>query len=105
MLPIEVVYAGNTSYRIMAIEVPIGTSIQQAILQSTLLSIFPEIDLTQNKVGIFGELKSLDDVVEAGDRVEIYRALNHDPMKMRKQKVLKAKRIKQAQKADRASHG
>lgn len=104
MLPIEVIYASATKIRKIAIEVPVGTTIEQAIIQSDIQADFPEIDCTILRVGIFGELKPLDHCVEAGDRVEIYRPLSHDPMKSRKQKALKAKKLKQAarQKAHRA---
>jgi len=54
-------------------------TIQKAIKQSGILAHFPEIDLTTNKVGIFGELKRLEDKVKTGDRVEIYRPLKQDP--------------------------
>lgn len=95
MLFVEVVYASPTDFRKVAIRVPLGITIEQAISQSNLQAYFPEIDLTVLQVGIFGELKPLNHCVQAGDRVEIYRPLSHDPMQTRKQKAIKAKKIKQ----------
>ncbi|UNU73684.1 RnfH family protein [Moraxella nasovis] len=37
-------------------------------------------------VGVYSEKKRLDDVLKAGDRVEIYRPLSYDPMTRRKHK-------------------
>ncbi|MEM6680417.1 MAG: RnfH family protein, partial [Pseudomonadota bacterium] len=37
-----------------------------------------EIDLTVNKVGIFGTVAKLDKAVKEGDRVEIYRPIHPD---------------------------
>ncbi|WP_363184346.1 RnfH family protein [uncultured Thiocystis sp.] len=39
------------------------------------LARFPEIDLAVNKVGIFGRQIKLDQLLEDGDQVEIYRPL------------------------------
>jgi putative ubiquitin-RnfH superfamily antitoxin RatB of RatAB toxin-antitoxin module len=44
-----------------------------------LLDQFPEIDLTENKVGIFGRLIKLETRLGDGDRVEIYRPITADP--------------------------
>lgn len=54
-----------------------------AIKRSGILEQFPEIDFAQNKVGIYGKLKKLDDLMQEGDRVEIYRPLLIDPMAAR----------------------
>lgn len=107
MLPIEVIYANSIKVRKMALEVPEGTTIAQAIAWSTIQADCPEINLAILRVGIFGELKPLNHCVEAGDRVEIYQPLSHDPMKSRKQKAVKAKKLKQEarQKGRRALHG
>jgi hypothetical protein len=37
------------------------------------------IDLTEQKVGIFGKLAKLDAPLKPGDRVEIYRGIVADP--------------------------
>jgi hypothetical protein len=41
--------------------------------------MYPQIDLTQQKVGIFGKLVKLDAPLQPGDRVEIYRPITCDP--------------------------
>lgn len=89
MLTIEIAYANQTCSTLFTIQVPPSTTLLQAIMQSGVLSDFPEIDLMQQKVGVFGEIKSLNDHIENGDRIEIYRPLLQDPMKARKLRVTK----------------
>lgn len=61
------------------IEVPDNATIQDAITLSGVLEKFPEIDLSEQKVGIFGKVSKLDTKLSAGDRVEIYRPITADP--------------------------
>jgi len=61
------------------IEVPDDTSVLDAIQQSGVLEKFPEINLEEQKVGIFGKLSKLDATLNEGDRVEIYRPITADP--------------------------
>ena len=61
------------------VELPDGSTIQDAINRSGILKQFPEIDLEKNKVGIFGKVSKLDAALNDGDRVEIYRPITCDP--------------------------
>lgn len=86
-IKVEVVY-GTTSQQIQwEGDVPVNSTIRQAILISGILSQHPEISLAKQKVGIFGKIKSMDSIVQEGDRVEIYRPLKIDPNKLRLSKV------------------
>nr|WP_246172969.1 RnfH family protein [Thermochromatium tepidum] len=86
-LRVSVAYVGADGQALRALEVRAGTSVGEAIEQSGLLRRFPEIDLDVNKVGIFGRLVKLDQPVEEGDRIEIYRPLIADPKTARKRRV------------------
>ncbi|MFZ6748304.1 RnfH family protein [Undibacterium sp. Ren11W] len=88
-IAIQVCYATPCESVILALEVPEFASLESAIVSSGILSAFPEIDLTQSKVGIFGKIKSLDVNLRQGDRVEIYRALVADPMEARRRRAIK----------------
>lgn len=79
-ISVEIVYARPDVQRMLEVEIAEHSTIEQAILASDMLKLFPEIDLTQAAVGIFGQRKSLTDRVSAGDRIEIYRPLAMDPM-------------------------
>lgn len=61
------------------IEMPDGSTVKDAIERSGILGQFPEINLEQNKVGIYGKVSKLDAVLNDGDRVEIYRPIICDP--------------------------
>jgi len=61
------------------IEVPDESSVKEAIERSGILKQFPHIDLTAQKVGVFGRLVKLDAAVKPGDRIEIYRGIIADP--------------------------
>ncbi len=91
---VEVAYATPTRQVILRLAVEPGTRLEQAVRMSGVLEQFPEIDLKQNKVGIFGKLGKLSDVLQAGDRVEIYRPLIADPKEVRKQRAAQGKAMK-----------
>jgi putative ubiquitin-RnfH superfamily antitoxin RatB of RatAB toxin-antitoxin module len=61
------------------IEVPDTSTVTDAIERSGILKQFPHIDLTTQKVGVFGRLVKLDAALKAGDRIEIYRGIIADP--------------------------
>jgi putative ubiquitin-RnfH superfamily antitoxin RatB of RatAB toxin-antitoxin module len=63
----------------LKLEVPDGSTVKEVIEISGLLNMFPEIDLDEQKVGIFGKISKLDAVVEEGSRVEVYRPITADP--------------------------
>lgn len=93
MISIEVVYATPEKQKIINLQVPVGTSIEAAIKQSGILTEFTEINLTQQKVGIFSKPRVLSDIVQAGDRIEIYRPLLIDPKEARRIKARSSKKI------------
>ena len=64
----------------MNIDVAEGARVKDAIEGSGIFSLFPHIDLALQRVGIFGKGVKLDAPLQAGDRVEIYRAIECDPL-------------------------
>lgn len=72
---VSIVYALPHEQWVEELDVPEGSTVEQVIHMSQVLVKYPEVDLNENKVGIFAKLAKLDQVMEAGDRVEIYRAL------------------------------
>ncbi|MDY6942236.1 MAG: RnfH family protein [Pseudomonadota bacterium] len=76
---IGVAYADKFNQVWLKLDVPDGSTVRDAIEKSGMLRQFPEIDLSRQKVGIFGKLAKLDAVLEEGMRVEIYRAITADP--------------------------
>lgn len=90
---LEVVFAKEHQQKIVRLSVAEGTTLEDAIKQSGILTYYPEIDLTVNKIGVYGKLKKLDVLVEEGDRIEIYRPLIADPKAVRKAKAEAGKDI------------
>lgn len=91
---VEVAYALPHQQVILPVKVPEGATTEQAIMASGILAKFPEIDLSKNKVGIFGKLARLDTVLRERDRVEIYRPLIADPKEVRRQRAAEGKGMK-----------
>ena len=79
-------YAESDRQLWMRLEVPDDSTIEQAIGLSGVLKLYPEINLTTQKVGIFGKISPLDTVVKEGDRVEIYRQITADPQTVQRRR-------------------
>ena len=88
---VEVVisYATPTQEFLCPLAVEPGTTIGQAIEASGVLATFPEINLVTQPVGIFAKKKTLDTVLRARDRIEIYRPLVADPKDSRRKRAAK----------------
>jgi putative ubiquitin-RnfH superfamily antitoxin RatB of RatAB toxin-antitoxin module len=78
-ITVEVAFASPDRQALIALIVPLGTTVKGAIEQSNISAEFPEIDLREPTVGIFGKLVSLGSMLRDRDRVEIYRPLIADP--------------------------
>ncbi|MEZ0602173.1 RnfH family protein [Paraburkholderia sp. IW21] len=91
-LSIEVCYALSDEHTLIAVELPEGATLQQALEASGILQRYPQIDLGTRKVGVFGKLKPLDTVLADHDRVEIYRPLLVDPKLSRQRRVEKTRK-------------
>ena len=82
-----VCYADSDRQVWLRMEVPAESTVQQVIDRSGILVRFPEIDLADQKVGIFGKLVKLDGSVRDGDRIEIYRGIIADPKTVRRRRI------------------
>jgi len=94
LIHVEVAYARPERQVVLELEVPEGTTAIDAVRRSGILSIFPEIDLEKQDIGIFGKLVKKDTVLREGDRVEIYRPLIADPKEVRRKRAAEGKRMK-----------
>lgn len=89
MIEIEVVYGLPDKQVLLQVPVPIGSTIEECIKLSGIIKHFPEIVVSEAKVGIFSRLEKLTTLVKAEDRIEIYRPLIADPKEMRKLRATK----------------
>jgi putative ubiquitin-RnfH superfamily antitoxin RatB of RatAB toxin-antitoxin module len=86
---VMVCYATARQEWLRALEVAAGTTIGEAIEQSGVLEAFPDINLSTQSVGIYAKKKTLDTVLRARDRIEIYRPLVADPKDSRRKRAAK----------------
>nr|AMK07385.1 UPF0125 protein yfjF [gamma proteobacterium 10BT] len=89
-IAVEVVYALPQKQYLQRVTLDEGATVEQAIQASGLLTLRDDIDLSKNKVGIYSRPAKLQDVVDDGDRVEIYRPLIADPKELRRQRAEKS---------------
>jgi putative ubiquitin-RnfH superfamily antitoxin RatB of RatAB toxin-antitoxin module len=90
-IQVEVVYGLAHKQKLLSIPTITGATVEEVIIESGILALFDEIDLTENKVGIWNKVVKLSQLVEDLDRIEIYRPLLADPKEVRKRRAEKAK--------------
>jgi len=92
MISVEVAYALPTKQRIERVEVPEGSTALEAVKVSGIDRHFEDLNLAGDlALGIFGKAVSEKQVLQPGDRVEIYRPLLIDPKEVRKRRAEEAK--------------
>lgn len=91
-IEIEVVYGLAHKQKLISIQVDQGTTVRQGAELSGLDKDFPELNISESKLGIFGKtVRSPDtELLKAGDRIEIYRPLLIDPKAARANRAAKA---------------
>lgn len=87
LVDIEVVYATPKKQKLVALQVPAGTSALEAIELSGLKSDFPDMVIDPDALGVFSRRVAPEYVMEPGDRLEIYRPLMADPKEIRRQRA------------------
>lgn len=76
---VSVAYADPSQQLWLELEVPDGATAVSAIHQSGILDLCPDIQIEQQKIGVFGKFVNLDAALVDGDRVEIYRPITWQP--------------------------
>ena len=96
VVEIEVVYAAVDRQVLRVVSVAEGVTVRAAVLASGIDAEFPELNLTECPLGVFGKVVSDADnrVIQAGDRIEIYRPLLADPKEVRRLRAAKAAEAK-----------
>ena len=91
-IEIEVVYGLAHKQKLISIMVDEGTTVRQGAELSGLDKEFPELNISESKLGIFGKTVRNPDaeLLKAGDRIEIYRPLLIDPKAARANRAAKA---------------
>lgn len=89
MIEIEVVYGLPNKQVLLSLPVPVGSSLEECLNLSGICKYFPEIVVSEAKIGVFSRPEKLSAIAQAGDRIEIYRPLIADPKEMRKLRAAK----------------
>ncbi len=84
-LRVEVVAALPDRQWVVGLELPAGATVQDALDAADLSGLWPDWRTAAAGIGIFGRPCQPDRLLQAGDRVEIYRALKADPKEVRRQ--------------------
>ena len=94
-MEVEVAYATLQKQLILLVDVESGSTAEQAVKQSNIIESFPEIDLNNLKLGVFGKAIKNNYILEESDRIEIYRPLIADPKEVRRRKAAANKKAKE----------
>ena len=94
LITVEVAYALPDRQAIVELQVEEGTTALDAARLSGLTERFEGIDLENDKLGIFGKVVAPSQVLQPGERVEIYRPLIADPKEVRKARAARVKERK-----------
>lgn len=76
---VSIAYATPQQQLCINVDVVEESSVINALHQSGILDLCPEIELDKQKVGVFGKLVTLESQLVAGDRIEVYRPITWKP--------------------------
>ena len=86
-IAVEVAYAEAGRQWVLPVELPAGATVMQAIEASGLMAQVPGLQIDPTRLGVFSRKAAPDQVLEDGDRVEIYRPLSLDPKEARRRRA------------------
>lgn len=79
-----VVYCAVDRQWIVAVDVPAGSTLRDAVSASGLVAQVPELNAAALDLGVFNNPRDPDEAVREGDRIEIYRPMTIDPKEARR---------------------
>ena len=83
-IAVSVVLAQPHRQFVVHLSVTQGTTVAEAVAQSSLTTRLPEDEASQLNCAIYGRAVALSQPVTAGDRIEILRPLRLDPKERRR---------------------
>jgi putative ubiquitin-RnfH superfamily antitoxin RatB of RatAB toxin-antitoxin module len=91
-ITVTVVYALPDTATEVAVQLPEGATVADALARANLPAAPDGADLAACPVGIFGQRTRRDTVLADGDRVELYRPLSADAKQARRRRAADKKR-------------
>ena len=86
-LMVEVVYVGAAQAIRRRLGMAPGSTVMQAIETSGIIAWLPQAALDPSRLGIFSRRVCAGQLLQDGDRIEIYRGLQLDPMDARRRRA------------------
>ncbi|CAL4321374.1 RnfH family protein [Buchnera aphidicola] len=86
-IKVIVIYALSNIQFFRKIIIESGSTVEEALLASNIISEDKKINIYKNKIGIYGTITHLKHIVKEGDQIEIYRELIIDPKELRRKKI------------------
>lgn len=83
-ITVSVIHADPERVFSVELSLPRGVTVAEAIERSGVRHARPDIEIREDRIGIFSRKVSLATVLRDGDRVEIYRPLKIDPKEARR---------------------
>ena len=83
---VSVVYLTPSRQTNIAVDLPIASSVYEALNAVDIFTSHNELEIESIEVGIYGCKCELDTPLADGDRVEIYRGLRVDPRTARRRR-------------------
>jgi putative ubiquitin-RnfH superfamily antitoxin RatB of RatAB toxin-antitoxin module len=87
---VEVVYALARKQERVVLDLPPGSTVQDALQASGLLQRLPQIE--SGRLGVWGTPVTAEFRLRDQDRVEIYRPLIADPKEVRRERAAKTRK-------------
>jgi len=86
-ISVSVVYAEPERAFEIELSLSGGASVEDAIERSGIRKARPDIEIREDRLGIFSRRVSFETILRDGDRVEIYRSLLVDPKEARRRRA------------------
>lgn len=86
-ITVEVAYAGPDRQFTYRLNLPAGSTVMQAIEASGLSQAVPGLVIDPSRLGVFSRKVAPNQVLNEGDRVEVYRPLTLDPKEARRRRA------------------
>jgi putative ubiquitin-RnfH superfamily antitoxin RatB of RatAB toxin-antitoxin module len=86
-ITVEVVYLSAEQQILCRTEIANGSTVIQAIDASGIIELLPDGAMDLRQLGVFSQKAAPDQLLRDGDRVEIYRPLQLDPMEARRRRA------------------
>jgi putative ubiquitin-RnfH superfamily antitoxin RatB of RatAB toxin-antitoxin module len=90
-ITVQVAYALPESAYCSSVCLPEGSCVADALAACDVNQVFPQLELDRMAVGVHGRKVERNRLLHDGDRVEIYRPLQLDPMEARRRRAHRTK--------------